>query len=301
MSSNFTPERRKVFNQLDEWGVLLDTPRLADEDNVTYKRRLLDVFAHRANATYTGLLFGLTRDFGQELYDAAEINYTGAFDSPMVLVDGAVLYLYEDYPTVAATIPLWLEPSQAAPTTRLIYLYELAATVNALPNWSMTLLADNWARASNIYNQTNKVIVPAETVPSSPTFHLKHKKIIAPTTGTAEVYFSDVDVFNPTQRKTDVSNVLISGDWYIDTTEGFVYSFGTSHDAVVRYTYIEMPYTLKASPIEIYDFANNDAILPLLFVLETADDGNLNATDFTDLGYDVLQELKMMEQNIQYG
>lgn len=54
-----------VWNFLDEFGLLLDTPRLYGERNAEYKERLLAVFEFPANSSRRGLLNGLARDLSQ--------------------------------------------------------------------------------------------------------------------------------------------------------------------------------------------------------------------------------------------
>lgn len=51
-----------VWNFFDEFGLLLDTPRLYGERNREYKERLLDVFRHPANATKRGLQHLMARE-----------------------------------------------------------------------------------------------------------------------------------------------------------------------------------------------------------------------------------------------
>lgn len=51
-----------VWNFFDEFGLLLDTPRLYAEKNWQYKERLLDVFRHPANSTQQGLENLLARE-----------------------------------------------------------------------------------------------------------------------------------------------------------------------------------------------------------------------------------------------
>lgn len=53
-----------VWNFFDEFGLLLDCPRLYAERNVDYKERLLDVFRHPANSSYQGLHNHLARELG---------------------------------------------------------------------------------------------------------------------------------------------------------------------------------------------------------------------------------------------
>lgn len=53
-----------IWNVFDEFGLLLDTPRLYGETNAEYKKRLLDVFRHPANAAKRGLYNGIARELG---------------------------------------------------------------------------------------------------------------------------------------------------------------------------------------------------------------------------------------------
>lgn len=53
-----------VWNFFDEFGLLLDTPRLPEEVNAKYKERLLDVFKNESNSTRTGLVNGIAREVG---------------------------------------------------------------------------------------------------------------------------------------------------------------------------------------------------------------------------------------------
>lgn len=53
-----------VWNFFDEFGLLLDTPRLYKERNAEYKERILDVFRRPSDSTERGLLNGMARDLG---------------------------------------------------------------------------------------------------------------------------------------------------------------------------------------------------------------------------------------------
>lgn len=64
-------EERAAFNQLDEIGVMLATPRLSGERNLAYRNRLADVFVREAGPTGEGLHNALCRNLALELYDQA--------------------------------------------------------------------------------------------------------------------------------------------------------------------------------------------------------------------------------------
>lgn len=51
-----------VWNFFDELGALVSCPRLFEEPNIEYKKRILDVFENKANATRDGLINGIARE-----------------------------------------------------------------------------------------------------------------------------------------------------------------------------------------------------------------------------------------------
>lgn len=53
-----------VWNFFDEFGLLLGLSRLPKENNINYKKRLLDVFQRPANSTKQGLLNAVVRELG---------------------------------------------------------------------------------------------------------------------------------------------------------------------------------------------------------------------------------------------
>ena len=300
MSKTYTPTRRKIFNQLDEWGIMLDTPRLDNEDNYSYKDRLLDVMAHRANSTYMGLIYAITRELGLERYKAMDITYAGTGTRPVVKVEDRYLYLYSEYPTTLdAKINIWQEESILS-SERLVYMYELRDKINSYSDWSVSLLTDEWNFSSNIYNQSNLVTVEDEAVPEAPKFPLTNSGILDYTVGQdATIWFSDTDAFNPAQKKTSESAVTQHGDWYIDVDNGIVTTY-TASACTVRYQYIENPYTLMASPVEIYDIASS-GIWSIMFETETLDDGTESLVGFTDIGFDIFLELLSASKDTTWG
>jgi hypothetical protein len=53
-----------IWNYFDEFGLLVDTPRLPEERNAEYKERLLAVFRCPANSTDIGIVNGIARHLG---------------------------------------------------------------------------------------------------------------------------------------------------------------------------------------------------------------------------------------------
>ena len=52
----------QVWNFFDELGALVSCPRLPEEPNVEYKKRIMDVFTNKANASRHGLINGIGRE-----------------------------------------------------------------------------------------------------------------------------------------------------------------------------------------------------------------------------------------------
>ena len=52
----------QVWNFFDEIGALVSCPRLPEEPNIEYKKRIMDVFTNKANASRQGLINGIGRE-----------------------------------------------------------------------------------------------------------------------------------------------------------------------------------------------------------------------------------------------
>lgn len=74
MGKKFTPESIVVRTALDEHGSLLDVPRIAGEDLISYSERLFDAYANRSSSTYTGLLNGINRELDIDRKDTIEVR-----------------------------------------------------------------------------------------------------------------------------------------------------------------------------------------------------------------------------------
>lgn len=64
----FALTMHQVWNFFDEFGMLLDCPRIYNENNKSYKNRLLDVFITPGNSSKKGFLNGIARDLGIRRY-----------------------------------------------------------------------------------------------------------------------------------------------------------------------------------------------------------------------------------------
>jgi hypothetical protein len=78
----------QVWNFFDEFGLLLSCPRLPEEPNVNYKKRIMDVFKNPANASTQGLVNGI----GRELNLRRSLNWANPktdleLEDPMIVLN----------------------------------------------------------------------------------------------------------------------------------------------------------------------------------------------------------------------
>jgi hypothetical protein len=59
------------FNRFDDFGFMLDLPRIKGESNYNYRERIKDVMVHRADSRYPGLMNGILRELDLEYEDEA--------------------------------------------------------------------------------------------------------------------------------------------------------------------------------------------------------------------------------------
>jgi hypothetical protein len=74
------PATFEYYNRFDDFGAMLDLPRLPGEKNHPYRERIKDVMVHRASCTYPGLLNGILRELDLS-YDDEAIYLEPGIDS----------------------------------------------------------------------------------------------------------------------------------------------------------------------------------------------------------------------------
>lgn len=118
-----------VWNFLDEFGLLLNCPRLYGERNAEYKERILDVFRFPANSSRRGLLNGIARDLGMV---EQVVWIDGAQDLPLrhanvnedsILVDGSPWPAERRYTDSSGRVILLGSPEDAGKERVVRYTY----------------------------------------------------------------------------------------------------------------------------------------------------------------------------------
>jgi hypothetical protein len=281
--------KQNVFNELDELGLLISQPRLAGERNAAYKQRLASVFADRANSTYRGLINGITRGLGLSLYDSIEIAPIEVLDvyvatNPGIIINESFVYLYDDIQDPVNGLDRKIDRFDKLGTA--VFVTDLVDRINESTFFTATILSgvDSYSRSMTLLNQKSHVQITTELVPSSNRFPLENQNIINGT-----LFFSDRVRFE-VEVLTEIA-VNAPGKYFIDYRKGIVQVFDpAAPNTTVRYEYLQIPMTCKASPVIIYNMQDQDFKVKM-FEQILADDGSFVNGLSTPLGADLINEL----------
>lgn len=283
-----TPVIHHVFNELDSQGLLYGLSRIEGESNASYKQRLLDIFAHRADSTYLGVIHAMTRELGLSIDTEFVFTFTkdssGApvLTAPAIDIDESVVTLYSDYPnsTIAAQFDTW-ETSSSTYT-----IGKLATEINKVSGFSVTLKANvnTERRAACLYNQSSVVTVTTEDLSEKgPVAKLDNDYILA-----KSVHVSSLNLFN---RVYSQAAVVRNGDYYVDTQNGIIYSkSGAGPGTTVWYKYLSDDFKVKSSPVILHNL-QSDTFKSRMFRQQLGNDGNYHDGMPTALGADLVNEL----------
>lgn len=279
---------KTTFNQFDEFGLLGTLPRLKGETNWEYRRRIQDRFVHLSNSSYRGLVNGITRDLGLNLFNPININPrvdgNGDFvaSDPLVKFDGVWLLLYSDY---ANGILDWAI-DRFEPGGNYEHLGRLVEFVNTTTFFEAGLTAgtDYYTRSMTVINQSNEIDVPFEDVPASNRFQLENPKVVPGT-----VFFSNRTTF---RREVATEGLVTNaGDYWINYPQGIVVSASIpAYASTVRYKYRAYPFTPDASPVILHDINNNNFRVKM-FSQVLQPDGTTAHGLPTEIGVDIVNEL----------
>lgn len=278
----------KGRNQFDELGALMSLPRLQGETNWAYKRRIHDAGTNLANASYRGLVNGITRELGLSLFNALRINPKtdglGNFlaTDPYIRFDGVYLKLYSDY----ANGELDWAIDRFGPGGNYEHLGRLVDFINTTAFFEANILSgvDRYTRSMTVLNQSNRKTVTFELVPHSTKFKLKNDHLIRGT-----VFFANRSTFR-TEVQTE-SDVNQPGKYWIDYAKGIisVFTIPTKSDSV-RYQHTVFPFTAVASPVILHE-VSNDNFRVKMFSNILQDNGLYELGRPTELGVDIINEL----------
>ena len=238
---------------MDEYGLLLDTPRILGENNADYKKRLLEVFSLRAGSAYNPLLNGILRDFGLSKYKAFTIDWAGSSSNYSWYIKAIddVMYFYSDKNTLQGFINL-----------RRDSWFTVTDLVNEINN--STSLTFSATPVSGADIDIPAYCIPAQNsleyvlsaVPASSVFEIQYEYVDFDT-----LFFSEKDVFN--KRVDDINADLEPGDYRlsINVASGKFYTkvetfTQPSGKGKMEFRYRKIPFNVIVSPISISKLEN---------------------------------------------
>jgi hypothetical protein len=252
----FTPEPHQVYNEFDNHGLLMSLGRLELERNAAYKRRLLDVYVHRASSTYIGLIHGITRELGLNLVKTLRVVPVVDGDGVPLLPFPAVVFehtkctLYSDY----TDDDVLLELDRYDLDSDAWSLDGLVDQINATGYFTATLYSgvSGVTRSMTIFNQSSVNIVPSEDISGRGSrVKLDNENLVE---GTVSVS-SD----NLTERVDTEIELVKSGQYVVDLEEGVILTTSVpSPGSAVRYSYRNDDFIVMSSPVIIHNLQSSD-------------------------------------------
>lgn len=250
------PQTHNVVGSLDQIGQLVDLSRLDGERLDNYKHRVLDVYVNRANATYRGLINGITRELGMLQFDAltisAKAGSAGLPESPRIVVDSTEVILYNkwDSPTDFEEDKRINIFKRSGDTYNGFFIEDLISQINSSTYFSATIGVgvDPKTRSNNLIRTSSDNVVSSEFIPPATAFRFANQNIISGT-----LFFEEVEIFK-TLKNTE-TEVVEPGDYFVNFTTGrVVVKTVPSGNGRVRYVSRNIPFVAPASPIFAVDF-----------------------------------------------
>jgi len=270
-------EPHQVYNEFDKQGLLIGLPRLPNERNKDYKKRLLNTYIDRANSTYRGLINGITRELGLTLSKVITISPVSVMTAPVIIFSETKCILYSDFPnTKILTIDRYDRDGGS------FTIAELISTINADGNFLAVVASgiDTSKRSMTIYNQSSVEGVPAENIEGrGSTIKLENENLIDDTIS----LISD----NLTERVFSLANLIASNQYYIDITTGTISTLTIpSINSYISYSYLGTSFDVWNSPIIIHNLQSADFRTKMFEVIDSETLGRP-----TDLGASIINEL----------
>lgn len=286
------PLASEIFNEFDEAGLLLVLKRLPGEKNAAYKRRLFDVFRRRANATYKGLLYGITRELGLELFSPFRIAILRTAGmpngrNPVIEFDGPEVRVWADR-LVDSTPELTLDRFDMS-IAQLVTAINVSIYISA----TVPIATIGLERAMQIADQSSLVHVSSELLTDSVVNVLENRNLVA-----GSLFFSGTTAY--TTRVGTPEAVTAPGRYFLDRTSGTLISFESPGPvAAIRYQYLVDPLEVVASPIILHNIQGT-TFKRKMFERVLLEDGTTALGLPTPLGTDLINELLSVKGTL-YG
>lgn len=267
-SVTVSPSARSIYNFFDDLGNILGLPRLPEERNAEYRQRIQDIYARVPGSSYEGLVFAATRGLGLSVEDAititpaSDLYGTRRASSPKVEVKANRVILYsawqnEDTYTIDREINIY---ARSGDTYNGYYLSDLISAINESDYFSAAYAnsgVDPRTFSSNLIIDSSNIEVESEAVKMSERFRLDTDGSSGGDIVSGTLFFSnDIDF---SSVKSAEGSVSAAGDYYVDYNTGLIVMYrAPTMPAYCRYHYRDFPFTLKMSPVRVYNLADED-------------------------------------------
>jgi len=281
-----TPRPSSVFNEFDSHGTVLGLPRLPQERNADYKKRLLDVFARRASSAYIGLLNGITRELGLKYFKPITISISPSTPfnlQPSIEFIENKVYVYRD----KATQDLELEIDRSTPGSDAYWLTDFVNKINSEATYLTAAIhpsQEPYTRTDTIINQSSAKIVNGLPLSGSNIHVLPNQKIER-----NSLVFTDTSTFRKEVQTEGEVNKM--GRFYVDYENGIIKTFSVPPEGVrVRYIFHEDPFEPIATPVIIRNL-QSDLFKEKMFQETISTDGSEALGIPTEFGATIINEL----------
>lgn len=237
--SNYTSNfKRKLSTPLDDFGRLIDIPRLDNESLLSYRERLLDSVLNKSNASITGTNLSLARQAGLVRSHVFTIDYLSSTnDMPEISITSKFFRIKRNDDII-------LELDLYTST-----LESLNIQIGLIDKFSVSYFDEDFASikltklfyGNNLKVNSNKNLLPSRV-------------------NNLEIsYIKDI-LFTSDQfryKKDSLTDVIDIYDYYIDDLNGIVFT-GSEAAGACTVSYYEIPYKIYYTPVAFYPLNDTD-------------------------------------------
>jgi hypothetical protein len=281
--SSYTPDRYLFPTSLDELGLRLGLQRLDGEEIDDYRNRLLLQLRKPPGPSWESFSGSTSRMVGMQDLRVFQIDLvlnpdgTSVATYPFVEVSSSMLRVWDNY--------------ESAPVLELdifhhgdgYFLRDVYTQLSALPFLTISILEPDCEFLKSSFLQIGKSLGYAhgEFLNRTQCTRLKNGFIVS-------INFSRYDRLKTLVASADA--IVESGDYYVDRTNGVVFSYDIQ-DGAAFYEYLKFPYYLWWQPVRGYPLNDPDIDVILKETLIGDDTGEEERVLLNHTGAGFLNEL----------
>lgn len=292
-----TPQRQRIKNDLDAQGTFLDLPRLAEESNHNYFKRLQSVIPLRGGPDHDGLVNGIARELGLDnkigiIISPVSAGTAYSAPSPHVEITATHINLYSEYVsptdnTIDKSIDIFnhgdgylvgdvISEIQSSE----FFVADLGADMTGseksnglFPGSSSTVVNREWVPANTFFYLKNSDVLPGSLYFTEKnvfqtelsTFRAVNLAQADPNRSFFQSGFSGTDFdFDPTATGLTLTWAITDlvtrpGEYFVDYENGTVIvKTSASGRGTCRYLFRDFPWYVRWSPVVVYSLRDEN-------------------------------------------